>query len=167
MGHGGRRAGAGRPKHRTVLDVALSLSAPAEWEASPPVYRDTGDGGVAVAYRPSAASAKRSSIPAAAIRLQEIEEKAGHARRSLSEIEAELVEKTHAQTANDTTLTGYRHKKGVPPTEDDENASWDESGLDTIFKPRGSGSSMSDFLMEDFYDGSKQPGELRGLKWIR
>jgi hypothetical protein len=42
--------------------------------------------------------------------------------------------------------------------------------LDSVIKPRehlASGSSLSDFLMEDFYDGTKQPGELRGLKWIR
>jgi len=150
----------GRPKHRTVRDVALSLSAPSDWpDYPPPVYKYTGEGGGGAAYRPSAASAVRSSIPAAAVRIQEMEVAAGRARRSLSEIEKELVDRTHAQTANDTTTTDFRR-------------------LDSVIKPRiarvrvdgelrESGSSMSDFLFEDFYDGSQQPGELRGLKWSR
>ena len=156
MRHGGKRPGSGRPKQRTVLDVALSLSAPAVWEASLPVSKDTGNAPVSARYRPSKASAVRSSIPAAAVRRQEIEVNAGRPRRSLSEIEMELVERTHAQTANDTTITGF--------TAEIKDA-FQSGALDSIFIPRGE-SSMSDFLYEDFYGGGKEPGELRGLRRV-
>lgn len=157
MKHGGTRPGSGRPKQRTVLDVALSLSAPSAWEASLPVYKDTGNAPVSARYRPSKASAVRSSIPAAAVRRQEIEVNAGRPRRSLSEIEMELVERTHAQTANDTTTTGF----AVEIKE-----AFRAGALDSVFIPRGE-SSLSDFLFEDFPDGSRQPAELRGLKVVR
>lgn len=167
MRNGGRRPGSGRPKQRTVLEVALSLSAPAEWAASVPDCRrqnGAGDTPASIRYRPSKASVIRSSIPAAAVRRQEIDVNAGRGRRSLSDIEAELVERTHAATANDTTTSGFRH-----PHVDD---GFDSGYLHSVFTPQlkgrnESGSSMNDFLFDEFPDGSKQPAELRGLKWIR
>jgi hypothetical protein len=94
------------------------------------------------------------------VRRQEIEVNAGKGRRSLSEIEAELVEQIHAGTANDTTTVGF---EGLSLEIQDAFMS---GHMHSVFKPRG-GSSMSDFLTEDFYDGTKQPGELRGIKWVR
>lgn len=160
MSHGGRRNGAGRPKHRTVLEVALSLSAPADWTASEPESRDSGsDIPVSAKYRPSKASAIRSSIPAAAIRRQEIEVSSGRGRRSIMEIEAELVETTHASAGDPDTGQRWGDEDGF------------EAGfLHSVFTPQVKGhsepgSSMNDFLYEDFYDGTRQPTELRGLKW--
>jgi hypothetical protein len=168
MRNGGPRPGAGRPKQRTVLEVALSLSAPAAWEASEPrtVIPDTTP--VSVRYKPSAASAARSSIPAAAIRRQEIDTNAGRARRSLSELEHELVERLHASTSNDTTVHGFR-------AGDEKLFDRNDPSIDAIVTKdhvkqvsgREPGCSMGDFLYERGYDGTMWPTEIRGLKWIR
>lgn len=162
MKHGGRRKGAGRPKQRTVLEVALSLSAPAEWEATPPVYRESEESQVSARYRPSAASATRSSIPAAAVRRQEIEVNAGRARRSISEIEWELVER-HDASSNGPKAAVFEQLS------EEVQEGFAEGYLDSVLVPStyiNSGSSMSDFLTERFYDGTMQPTELRGIRRV-
>jgi len=181
MSHGGKRPGAGRPKEKSWQQVAVDLSAPTEWpDYAPPVSSLGQDEPVprgAAAYRPSKASAIRSGIPAAAYRIQYLEVKAGRARRSLSEIEKELVDKSHAQTANKTTSSSFR-STAIQDFLASESDAMRSGAVDGFTHPstsrvrvdgelREPGCSMSDFVYELFWDGTMQPTEIRGLKWTR
>ena len=181
MSHGGKRSGAGRPKEKSWQQVAVDLSAPTDWpDYAPPVSSIGADEPVpkgAAAYRPGKASAVRSGIPAAAYRIQQLEIKAGRARRSLSEIEKELVDKSHAQTANKTTSSPFR-SKSVQAFLASESDAMRSGAIDGFTHPsiarvrvdgelREIGCSLADFVFERFWDGTMQPVEIRGLKWTR
>jgi hypothetical protein len=181
MSHGGKRPGAGRPKEKSWQQVAVDLSAPADWPDYAPPVSSLGAGEPApkgaAAYRPSKASAVRSGIPAAAYRIQQLEVKAGRPRRSISEIEKELVDKAHADTANKTTSSAFR-SKSIQAFLAAESDAIRSGAIDGFSHPsvarvrvdgelRESGCSMSDFVFERFFDGTMQPTEIRGLRWTR
>lgn len=197
--HGGRRPGAGRPKQSTVRDVALSLSRRSEKPSVGTARPGRLEEYVSAEYRPSKASARRSAIPAAAVRARGPEDTIQYKKRSqlqpreaderdwlakggcrsLFSLEAQFADILAASAANDMTTSRRKASLQMPIPDNDlgkdpSAQTLAECGLDSILHGspsrsilgRESGSSLGDFLLEDFYGGGQEPGELRGIKRI-